>query len=82
MSLNYALTHQLVGWDGQRSYAAMCAVALVVNVALNARVIPAWGIDGAAWATLVCQLAAAVVLVNDTRRLNDTADAHSLLVGS
>jgi O-antigen/teichoic acid export membrane protein len=52
MSLNYALTHQLVGWDGQRSYAAMCAVALVVNVALNARLIPVWSIDGAAWATL------------------------------
>jgi len=52
MSLNMALTHQLVGWDGQRSYAALCAAALVVNLALNARLIPAWSIDGAAWATL------------------------------
>ncbi len=25
MSLNYALTHQLIGWNGQRAYAAMCA---------------------------------------------------------
>ena len=51
-SLNLALTHQLVGWNGQRAYAAVCALALAVNVALNARLIPAWSIDGAAWATL------------------------------
>jgi len=52
LSLNLALTHQLVGWNGQRAYAAVCALALIVNVALNARLIPAWSIDGAAWATL------------------------------
>ena len=52
MALNMALTHQLVGWDGQRAYAVLCALALVVNLALNARLIPALSIDGAAWATL------------------------------
>jgi O-antigen/teichoic acid export membrane protein len=52
LSLNYALTHQLVGWDGQRAYAGLCALALVINVALNARLIPLWSIEGAAWATL------------------------------
>jgi O-antigen/teichoic acid export membrane protein len=52
LSLNYALTHQLIGWDGQRAYAAICAAALVGNVALNARLIPLLSIDGAAWATL------------------------------
>ena len=52
LSLNFALTHQLVGWDGQRAYAALCALALAVNVALNARLIPLWSIEGAAWATL------------------------------
>ena len=52
MSLNMALTHQLVGWNGQRAYAALCGSALVVNLALNARLIPALSIDGAAWATL------------------------------
>ncbi|HYM24762.1 MAG TPA: oligosaccharide flippase family protein [Vicinamibacterales bacterium] len=51
-SLNYALTHQLIGWDGQRAYAAICATALAGNVAMNARLIPALSIDGAAWATL------------------------------
>jgi O-antigen/teichoic acid export membrane protein len=52
LSLNLALTHQLVGWNGQRAYAAICALALVVNVVLNAQLIPALSIDGAAWATL------------------------------
>jgi O-antigen/teichoic acid export membrane protein len=52
LSLNYALTHQLIGWDNQRAYATLCAGALVVNVGLNARLIPALSIDGAAWATL------------------------------
>jgi O-antigen/teichoic acid export membrane protein len=56
MSLNFALTHQLVGWNGQRAYAGLCAVALLFNVAINARLIPAWSIDGAAWATFGTEL--------------------------
>ena len=56
LSLNYALTHQLVGWDRQRTYAALCGIALAVNVALNARLIPAWSIEGAAWATLATEM--------------------------
>jgi O-antigen/teichoic acid export membrane protein len=56
LSLNLALTHQLIGWDGQRAYAGLCALALAINVALNARLIPIWSIDGAAWATLATEL--------------------------
>jgi O-antigen/teichoic acid export membrane protein len=52
MSINYALTHQLIGWNGHRTYAALCLAALVFNVALNARLIPAMSIEGAAWATV------------------------------
>src|SRR5262249_3557461 len=37
MSLNYALTHQLIGWQRHRAYAAICGIALVFNLALNAR---------------------------------------------
>ena len=55
MSVNYALTHQLIGWHGHRAYAAMGATALVFNVALNTRLIPAVGIVGAAWATLATE---------------------------
>jgi O-antigen/teichoic acid export membrane protein len=51
MSLNYVLTHQLLGWHGHRVWAASCAVALVFNVLLNAELIPSIGIAGAAWAT-------------------------------
>lgn len=56
LSVNYALTHQLVGWGRERLYAAICAVALIVNVALNARLIPSMSLDGAAWATLGTEL--------------------------
>jgi O-antigen/teichoic acid export membrane protein len=55
MSLNYALTHQLLGWHGQAAYAVLCAGAVVFNVALNSRLIPALSIDGAAWATLATE---------------------------
>jgi O-antigen/teichoic acid export membrane protein len=55
-SLNYALTHQLIGWDGQRAYAAICGVALLANVAINTRLIPAFSIEGAAWATLFTEI--------------------------
>jgi O-antigen/teichoic acid export membrane protein len=56
MSLNFALTHQLIGWDGQRAYAAICAVALAVNVALNVYLVPAMSIEGAAWATVLTEV--------------------------
>ena len=52
MALNYALTHQLIGWHGQRAYAGICAGALTCNVLLNWRLIPVLGIGGAAWATV------------------------------
>jgi O-antigen/teichoic acid export membrane protein len=34
----------------------LCALALVVNVAVNARLIPLWSIEGAAWATLATEI--------------------------
>jgi O-antigen/teichoic acid export membrane protein len=56
MTLNLALTHQLIGWHGERAYAAICALALAVNLGINARLIPAWSIEGAAWATFATEL--------------------------
>jgi O-antigen/teichoic acid export membrane protein len=52
LTLNYSLTHQLIGWDQPRAYAACCAVALAANLALNAWLIPQSAGIGAAWATL------------------------------
>jgi O-antigen/teichoic acid export membrane protein len=57
LTLNYSLTHQLIGWDQQRAYAICCAVALVVNIGLNAWLIPAWSGLGAAWSTLGTEVA-------------------------
>jgi O-antigen/teichoic acid export membrane protein len=55
MFLNYALTHQVLGWHAQRRYAAVCAVALAANLAVNRVMLPAFGIEGAAWATLLTE---------------------------
>jgi O-antigen/teichoic acid export membrane protein len=73
LSLNYALTHQLIGWDRQRAYAGICAMALVANLAMNARLLPVLSIEGAAWATLGTELVVtagcAAVLLNRSRWL-------------
>jgi O-antigen/teichoic acid export membrane protein len=50
-SLNYGLTHHLLGWNGQRAYLVICAAALMVNIGLNAWLIPRMAAAGAAWAT-------------------------------
>jgi O-antigen/teichoic acid export membrane protein len=55
MSLNYALTYQLIGWNGHRAYAVLCLTALMFNVVLNARLIPALSLTGAAWSTLATE---------------------------
>lgn len=52
LTLNYSLTHQLIGWDHPRAYAMCCAAALAGNLALNAWLIPRAAAQGAAWATL------------------------------
>lgn len=52
MTLNYALTHQLVAWRRHGVYAAVCAGALAWNVALNWLLIPSYGANGAAWSTV------------------------------
>ena len=56
LSLNLALTHQLIGWNRQRSYAAICGAALVANLALNTWLIPSYALEGAAWATVGTEL--------------------------
>jgi O-antigen/teichoic acid export membrane protein len=60
MSLNYALTHQLIGWNGHHAYAALAAAALAVNVALNVRLVPDASIVGAAWATVWTEVVVAI----------------------
>jgi O-antigen/teichoic acid export membrane protein len=54
--LNYALTHQVIGWDGQRAYLVIVILALAGNVAANLVLVPSRGIAGAAIATLLTEL--------------------------
>jgi O-antigen/teichoic acid export membrane protein len=54
--INYALTHQVIAWDGQRAYLGVTALALVTNLAANALLIPDGGMRGAAAATLLTEI--------------------------
>jgi PST family polysaccharide transporter len=54
--LNYALTHQVIGWDGQRAYLAIVVLALIGNVAANLLLVPSRGIVGAAIATVLTEV--------------------------
>lgn len=80
MSLNYALTHQLVGWNCQRAYASIAGAALVFNIALNAKLIPAMSIDGAAWSTLLTEAFLTVGCVTALRRAAGRAAREPLQV--
>jgi O-antigen/teichoic acid export membrane protein len=54
--LNYALTHQVIGWDGQRAYLAIAAIALAGNVIANLALVPSQGMAGAAIATVLTEV--------------------------
>jgi O-antigen/teichoic acid export membrane protein len=58
--INYALTHQVIAWDGQRRYLLISCAALVANVAANVWLIPAYGMSGAAWATLITEVVVSI----------------------
>ena len=75
MSLNYALTHQLIGWHGHRAYAVICGAALAFNVALNMKLIPSIGILGAAWATVATELVITLGCVIALARMSRSSTA-------
>jgi O-antigen/teichoic acid export membrane protein len=54
--LNYALTHQVIGWDGQRAYLVIVSLALAGNIAANLLLVPTRGIVGAAIATVLTEV--------------------------
>jgi O-antigen/teichoic acid export membrane protein len=54
--LNYALTHQVIGWDGQFAYLLIATLALAANVGANLLLVPSQGIIGASIATVVTEV--------------------------
>ena len=54
--LNYALTHQVIGWDGHRAYLGVVTLALIGNVTANIILVPGRGIVGAAIATVLTEV--------------------------
>ncbi|HET6314000.1 MAG TPA: oligosaccharide flippase family protein [Chloroflexia bacterium] len=61
MYASYGLTHALVAVDRPQLYAAFTGVALVVNVAANLLLIPRVGVQGAAFATFLTEVALVVL---------------------
>jgi O-antigen/teichoic acid export membrane protein len=74
MSLNYALTHQLIGWHGHRAYAVMCGLALIFNVGVNLKLIPLMGIVGAAWSTVATEVVITLGSILALTRLSNPAE--------
>jgi O-antigen/teichoic acid export membrane protein len=68
LTLNYSLTHQLIGWNQPRAYALCCMAALVANLALNAWLIPQAAAVGAAWATLGTEVVVTVMCLAALQR--------------
>ncbi len=54
--IGIAATAALVAWHDHVAQMWFHAMAAVVNIALNIYLIPRYGIEGAAWATLIAQL--------------------------
>jgi O-antigen/teichoic acid export membrane protein len=75
--LNYALTHQVIGWGGQRRYLAITCVALLGNVGANFALIPSAGMVGAAWATVLTELVVSAGCVLSLRSLATEAAEKS-----
>ncbi len=69
--LNYGLTTQLIGWNGQTTFAVINGGALAANLAMNAYLIPRMSAAGAAWAS------ARTVGVNHSRRMIDPVFSRS-----
>lgn len=78
--LNYALTHQVIGWDGQRAYLLIAVAALAANVAANLLLVPARGIVGAAIATVVTELVVTAGYVIALRMQMKSAGRRSTVV--
>jgi O-antigen/teichoic acid export membrane protein len=55
--LNSALTHQVLGWDGQRAYLRVTIGARAVNLVANLALVPTRGGEGAAIATAITEVA-------------------------
>jgi O-antigen/teichoic acid export membrane protein len=79
--LNYALTHQVLAWNGQRPYLGVVAAALVTSVAANLALVPSGGMRGAATATLLTEVVIAAgclltLAVQTGRSRTDIAPDH------
>lgn len=80
--LNYALTHQVIGWDGQRAYLLIAVAALAANLAANLVLVPSRGMVGAAISTVVTELVVTAGCVLALRLQTKAADRRSTIIAA
>jgi|SRR5579871_2274580 len=71
--LNYGLTHFLIARDLERRNLQFAALMLVVNVTSNLLLIPRFAGPGAAWATLITEVALTICCAIALRLRDETA---------
>jgi O-antigen/teichoic acid export membrane protein len=79
--LNYALTHQVIAWNGQRAYLAVAGGALAVNVVANVMLVPSLAGVGAALATVATEVAVSLGSVAALRAASVRAPESVALEG-
>jgi O-antigen/teichoic acid export membrane protein len=75
--LNFGLTHFLIARDLERRNLAFAAIMLVVNVTANLLLVPRRAGPGAAWATLITEVALTVCCLAALRDRRATGSAPS-----
>lgn len=79
LCLNYGLTTQLIGWDGQRAFAWLNAGAFAANIAMNTVLIPRIAAAGAAWATVATEALLTVGCLVALRRAQPRISARDVM---
>jgi O-antigen/teichoic acid export membrane protein len=74
--LNYALTHQVIGWDGQHAYLVIVVVALIVNIAANVVLVPTQGMVGAAIGTVLTEVVVTAGCISALRAVRHEGSAR------
>lgn len=77
----WALTYTTaaLAWDREKTLAKAVAASAAVNVALNFALIPRFGIEGAAAATLISQALVGVVMMTTYRRMVASLNGPAIL---
>jgi O-antigen/teichoic acid export membrane protein len=79
--LTYIAAYVLIAQDRQSVLAWVYAAAMVLNIALNAILIPRYSLDGPAFATSVCEALTGALMLAFALRVSGALDWRAIAVG-